>query len=112
MLHYKPRHEKDNTKAYLPDCCTTITVDDPKGCDCCADNWTEELKVTTRHYKEWDAVSSKLEKLYTLRVGWRDKLKNWYDDMTKADEKSDDLLRQIELFINHLNKICLITEET
>jgi hypothetical protein len=112
MLNYKTKNDKEDSNAYIPECCGTVTTDDPNCCDCCSGTWTEDLKVITRSLKEWTTKADKLSKYYTLRSGWRDKLKGWYDDMTLADEKSDDLVRQIELFINHLNKICLITEET
>jgi hypothetical protein len=114
MLHYKKKDDnKSNEEAYAVGCCTPPEGSGtPADCDCCFDTWTKELRVTSNQFKHWDAKVNKLTQICTFESAWKDKLKSWLDDLTTADDKSNDVARQIVLFINQLNKICVVTTES
>jgi hypothetical protein len=112
MLYYKSKNENNNNQDYIPECCPQPGPGTPQGCDCCYDSWTIDLIMTTNSYKEWDAKATKRQKLYDGKSGWTTKLKNWHDDLESVDQKAEAILRQLEIFIAHLNKICKITEQS
>lgn len=112
MLHYKCKNEECDNNVYIPECCPKPPSGDTKGCDCCYDNWTSHLKITTADLKKWSARADRRQQLYNLKSAWRDKLKAWYSDLETVDEKAEDIARKIELFIAHLNKICFAIQSS
>jgi len=113
MLYYKSKNEDNGNWNHIPECCPPDVPENPKdGCDCCYDSWTEDLIVTTNSFKEWDAKTNRRQKLFNYKSGWRDRLKNWYDDLENVDQKAENILGQLEIFSAHLNKVCRIIEQS
>jgi hypothetical protein len=93
-------------------CCDKTPGDQTPGGDCCYDAWVKDLVQVTANWKQANADATNKEIEYNLTVEERDRLKAWYTDWEAADEKADALCRQLELFVLHLKKICLVTEKT
>ncbi len=96
-------------KDKIRECCDKEDPDDPKGCDCCYDTWTEELKEVKTRFSEADEEA----KYVTMELAYiaerRDRLKNWYDELTKADDLSREICDQVEIFLDQIHKVHINT---
>jgi hypothetical protein len=88
------------------------TPETPGGTDCCYDNWNADLQSVTANWQKATAIASKKEKAYNHATEWYGKLKIWVDDWEQTDTLADAITRQLELFIKHLNKVCVILDKT
>jgi len=108
MLSY---HEISTDRDIFDCCDRTPTTNEPGG-DCCYDAWLGDLIQVTADWKAANADAANKELEYNLTVEERDRLKAWFSDWEATDEKADALCRQLELFVLHLQKICVVTEKT
>jgi len=97
--------EQETWEDKIKECCQTENPDDPKGCDCCYDTWLEELKGVKTRYSEAEEQAKLLAAELAFVSDRRNKLKSWYDELTKADELARQLCDQIEVFIDQIGKV-------
>ncbi len=92
-------------KDKIKECCDKEDPDNPKGCDCCYDTWTEELKDVNTKYSEAseEALHVSMELAYIAER--RDKLKIWYDELTKANDLSQYICDQLEVMQDQIEKV-------
>ena len=93
-------------------CCEKNPSDTPPSGDCCYDTWKQDLDQVIADWKIASTVAAHKQVEYNITSTWYQKIKAWCDDWATTDEKSEALCRQLELFIKHLEKICLVTEKT
>src|SRR5690606_5534991 len=101
---YEPL-EQEKWEEKIRECCQKEDPDDPKGCDCCYDTWQEELKDVKVKYAEAEEQARLLAAELAFVSDRRNKLKTWYDELTRADELSRQLCNQIEVFIDQIEKV-------
>lgn len=101
---YEPL-EPETWEDKIKECCQAENPDDPKGCDCCYDTWLAELKDVKTRYSEAEEQAKLLAAELAFISDRRNKLKAWYDELTKADELSRQLCDQIEVFIDQIGKV-------
>lgn len=94
------------------DCCDKNPGNETPGGDCCYDAWVKDLVQVTADWKQANAAAQNKETEYSLSMEERDRLKAWWSDWEATDEKADALCRQLELFVLHLGKVCMVTEKT
>lgn len=94
------------------DCCDKNPGSENPGGDCCYDAWVRDLVQVTADWKQANADAQNKEAEYNFILEERDRLKAWWGDWEATDEKVDALCRQLELFVLHLGKVCLVTEKT
>lgn len=93
------------------DCCFGENPDDPNGQgDCCYNSWQTELIKITSSYSETEEQAKQLLNEYNLIVQRRDKLKAWYDELTKLDLSAKKICDQLEVTLNQLEKIYINAE--
>jgi hypothetical protein len=104
--------EKSEWEKDVLECCSKEDQDNPGGCDCCYDTWVDELKDVTTKYNDVDEESRQLASSLTVILERRDKLKNWYDELTKANDTSRKICDQIDVFLCQIEKVTLNTHHT
>ena len=93
------------------ECCFGENPDDPNGKgDCCYNSWQTELVQITSLYSEAEEQAKQLLYEYNLIVQRRDKLKGWYDELTKLDLSAKKICDQLDVMLNQLEKIYTNTE--
>lgn len=90
-------------------CCTTNPNDTVPGCDCCYDNWTDELKKVKQEYNKVSENANQLNEQFKFVSAERDKLKVWRDDLEKTDLLAKDLCNQFQVMAAQADKICINT---
>lgn len=103
--HVYEQLEQEKWEGKIRECCQKEDPDDPKGCDCCYDSWQEELKDVKVKYAEAEEQARLLAAELAFVSDRRNKLKIWYDELTRADELSRQLCHQIEVFIDQIDKV-------
>ena len=93
-------------KTSLKDCCFKDPKDDPKGCDCCYDNWNDELKNKRDEFGRKSEAANQAKDKLAFSKGRRDGFKKWRDDLTTLDEQSREICDQFSLIISQVSKIC------
>jgi predicted nuclease with TOPRIM domain len=101
---------EDTWESKVKECCDMEDPDDPRGCDCCYDTWQDELKVVKTKYSESEEKAKQLKGELTIIVERRDRLKNWYDELTKANDLARKLCDQLELFLAQAEKVSTNTD--
>jgi hypothetical protein len=96
-------------KDRIKECCNKEDPDHPKGCDCCYDNWSEELKEVTTRFWEADEEAKQIASELAFITDRQYKLKNWHDDLSKTDELSRNICDQLEVLIDQTEKIATNT---
>jgi hypothetical protein len=99
-------------KDRIKECCDKEDPDHPKGCDCCYDNWTEELKEVTTQFREADEEARQVSSELTFILERQGKLKKWYDELTTADELSRSICDQLEVLMDQTEKVYTNTHYT
>ena len=94
----------------IKECCDKENPDDPRGCDCCYDDWLDELKKVKAKYGEAEEKAKQLNEELSLVTDRRDKLKKWYDELTKADELARKICDQLEVLLTQTSKVGTNTE--
>lgn len=97
---------KDKIKA----CCDGDNPDEPKGCDCCYDTWKAELREVNTKYSEAEEVARLLTAELVFMAERRDRLKNWYDELTKANDLAQHICQQLEVMLSQTKKIATNTK--
>lgn len=96
----------------IQECCSKEDQDNPGGCDCCYDTWVEELKGVNTRYNDVEEESRQIAASLTVIMDRRDKLKNWYDELTKANDASRKICDQVDVFLCHIEKVTKNTVHT
>lgn len=91
--------------AKIRDCCNKENPDTPRGCDCCYDNWIEELKDVKVKYSSAEEKVKQTKEELLLVTDRRDKLKKWYDELTKANELARRICDQLEVLLAQTDKV-------
>lgn len=94
-------------KNSVASCCLKDPNEDPgKGCDCCYDSWSDQLKKKQDEFgrKSEEAIQAKAK--LDFSKGRRDGFKKWQDGLLQLDEQSKDICSQFSLIISQVNKIC------
>jgi hypothetical protein len=94
----------------IKECCEKDDPENPSGCDCCYDSWTEELKEVKTKFSEADEEAKLVTLELTFITERRDKLKIWYDELTRVNDLSQKICDQIEVFLSQIDKIFINTE--
>lgn len=107
-------YEKLNKETWQSDrlleCCFDENPDDTTSGECCYDTWyTELLQVNTTHSEAEESAKQLLYE-YNIIAQRRDKLKFWYDELTKLDDISRRICDQLEVISNQVGKIHTNTE--
>ncbi len=92
-------------------CCWPDKPDDPKG-DCCYETWQKQLDDVNQKYKEADEKAKQLQKQVDSALSMRDKVKAWFEDLSKASDLSLAVCQQMEIFSSQVKNICCTTEST
>lgn len=100
-----PDNWDDSTK----ECCNKEDPENPAGCDCCYDSWQDELKVVSLTYNESQEKAQQLKDKLAVIADRRDRLKTWYDEMTKANELARNICDQLEIVVDQTQKISINT---
>ncbi|PWU01782.1 MAG: hypothetical protein C5B52_06685 [Bacteroidetes bacterium] len=95
----------------LLDCCQEPNPPGDGG-DCCYDTWNTDLTKVTADWKKASAIATCKENEYNNAWSWYTMLKGWCSDWEQADDLADKICRALEIFIKHLDKVCLVTEKT
>jgi len=96
--------------AKIKECCDKENPDDPRGCDCCYDDWVEELKDVKVKYGAAEEKAKQLKEELALVTDRRDKLKKWYDELTKANELARAICDQLEVLLTQTGKVGINTD--
>jgi hypothetical protein len=97
-------------KDRIKECCEEENPEDPRGCDCCYDLWKEELRGVNTKYSEAEEEARLISAELIFITGRRDKLKTWYDELTKANDLSRSICEQLEVMLSQIEKISLNTK--
>ncbi|HRN57331.1 MAG TPA: hypothetical protein PLL71_12810 [Agriterribacter sp.] len=100
----------DTWDAKIKACCDKEDPDDPQGCNCCYDGWQDELKVVKTKYSGSEEKARQLKDELTVVADRRDKLKMWYDELTKANDLARKICDQLEILLTQVNKISTNTD--
>lgn len=103
---------RESWEPRIKNCCDKETQDEPRGCDCCYDDWVAELKDVNTRYTAAIEVSRQLKTKLDVVTDRRDKLKVWYDELTKANDIARKLCDQLEILLNQSEKISINTKWT
>lgn len=101
-----PKDWDDKGEPKLKDCCKSNTQDDPTGCDCCYDTWSDELKKRQDEFGRANEMASQAKDKLAFSKSKRDGLKKWLDEMVLLDDYSKDICNQFSLIISSVDKIC------
>lgn len=101
---------EDNWDSKIKECCDKENPDDPRGCDCCYDTWQDELKEVKTKYSETEEKAKQLKEELTIVADRRDRLKTWYDELTKANDLHRKICDQLELFLTQTEKVSTNTD--
>jgi|AntRauTorcE11897_2_1112592.scaffolds.fasta_scaffold18658_2 hypothetical protein len=109
------KHACDNVqetpwKEKIKECCEKEDPNDPRGCDCCYDSWTEELREVNTKFSEADEKARQVSMDLAYVSERRDKLKTWYDELTKAHDLSQHICDQLEIMQDQVVKITTNTQ--
>ena len=99
--------DRNNWEPKIKECCDLSTQDDPGGCDCCYDKWRIELKEVNTKYSAAVEAASQLKSQLAVITDRRDKLKNWYDELTKVNELARQLCDQLDIILTQSKKIAI-----
>ncbi|HRO45262.1 hypothetical protein [Agriterribacter sp.] len=105
LTEHKYQKLADTWDAKIKACCDKEDPDDPRGCDCCYDSWQDELKVVKTKYSESEEKARQLKDELTIVADRRDKLKMWYDELTKANDLARKICDQLEILLTQVEKI-------
>ncbi len=100
---------KSDWEPKIKECCDQGTQDDPGGCDCCYDDWQTELKQVNTEYSAAVEAANQMKGQLMAVTNRRDKLKGWYDELTKANELARKLCDQLEILLTQSTKIATNT---
>jgi hypothetical protein len=92
-------------KDKIKECCDQEDPDHPKGCDCCYDTWTDELKEVNTKFSEADEEAKHMLMELNYISERRDKLKIWYDELTKANDLSQYICDHLEVMQDQIDKV-------
>ncbi|GAA4272684.1 hypothetical protein U6A24_08015 [Aquimarina gracilis] len=92
-------------------CCEDRGIDDPDAQDC-LDKWREKLEDVSNEYNKLSAETSKDEEEYLNSLGWQNRLKNWDERIKDTDEKANEVLRELEFFLEQAKLVCDNSEVT
>ena len=95
----------DGWDSKIKECCDKENPDDPRGCDCCYDTWQDELKEVKTKYSETEEKAKQLKEELTIVADRRDRLKTWYDELTKANDLHRKICDQLELLLTQTDKV-------
>jgi len=95
----------ENWDSKIKECCDKENPDDPRGCDCCYDDWVEELKEVKVKYSAVEEKLNQLKKELSLVSERRDKLKKWYDELTIANELARKICHDLEVLLCQAGKV-------
>lgn len=112
LVHEYETLDKNAWEPRIRDCCGQGTQDDPGGCDCCYDNWKEELKQVNTEYGASVEKASQLKGQLAVISDRRDKLKNWYDELTQANDLARQFCGQLDIMLAQSKKISTNTNLT
>jgi hypothetical protein len=94
----------------IKECCDKENPDDPRGCDCCYDDWVKELKDVKVKYGAAEEKVKQLKEELSLVIDRRDRLKKWYDELTKANDLARKICDQLEVLLTQTGKVATNTE--
>lgn len=107
--HYKDEHGDTRD---LQDCCIKGSSGDPKGCDCCYDNWNDELKEKQKKWGELSEESKQAKDNLAFSKSKRDGFKKWKDDLVVMQDNTADICNQFDLIISQVHKMCSSSKQT
>jgi len=86
-------------------CCTDSGngTTEPKDC---REKWEKEYKIVCNDYNKLAAVTSLNKVAYVNSLGWKDKLKNWYELVDKTDEKAKAIVTELDFLLEQVNGVC------
>src|SRR5688572_7928971 len=96
----------DNKEINLDKCCIYDNPDDPGGCDCCYDNWNDELKIKLKDFGKAVETANQAQAKLLFYRSRRDGLKQWLVDLDLLDDYTSEICDQFELIISQVEKIC------
>ncbi|MCX2680317.1 hypothetical protein OOZ15_10230 [Galbibacter sp. EGI 63066] len=92
-------------------CCKDGTNDQPEPQDC-LDKWKEQLDDVCNQYNETAAETSKYKEEYTNSQAWYKKLENWNTIIKDTDEKANQIVTELEFFLEQVKIVCENSECT
>ena len=95
----------ENWDSTIKECCDKENPDDPRGCDCCYDDWVEELKEVKGKYSATEEKVNQLKKELSLIIERRDKLKKWFDELTIANELARKICHHLDVLLCQADKV-------
>ena len=101
---------EEGWEAKIKECCDKENPDDPRGCDCCYDTWQDELKDVKLKYSETEEKAKQLKDELNIVIDRRDRLKQWFDELTKANDLARKICDQLELLLTHAEKVATNTK--
>lgn len=107
--HTCEKVEETPWKDRIKECCEKEDPDDPRGCDCCYDTWSEELKEVNTKFSRADEEAKQAAMDLAYISERRNKLKIWYDELTEAHELSQYICDQLELIHDQVEKVTVNT---
>jgi hypothetical protein len=90
----------------IKDCCKSGGSDEPSGCDCCYDEWNNELKSKSGLFGQKTEEALQAKEALLFSKARRDGFKKWFDELVLVDEYSRDICDQFSLIISQVDKIC------
>ena len=103
-IHETPWKDK------IKECCDKEDPENPRGCDCCYDTWTKELKEVNTRYSEADEEAKHVSAHLSFTMERRDRLKTWYDELTKANDLSRQICDQLEVMLHQVDRVSVNTK--
>lgn len=108
--HTCDRVEETSWKEKIRECCEKEDSNDPKGCDCCYDTWSEELREVNTKFSRADEEAKQLSMDLTYLSERRNKLKTWYDELTEAQDLSQQICDQLDVMQDQIEKVTVNTD--
>ncbi|HWJ90776.1 MAG TPA: hypothetical protein VNR87_06675 [Flavisolibacter sp.] len=99
-------YSQGDRRVDLKKCCMHENPDDQKCCDCCYDEWSNQLNEKQKEYGTLVENAAQAQASLIFYKGRRDGLKKWLDDLTQLEDYTADICDQFDLIISQVDKIC------
>lgn len=102
---------KDGKKP-IKECCKGDSSEEPPGCDCCYDEWNNELKSKSGLLGQKTEEAERAKEALLFSKARRDGFKKWFDELVLVDEYSREICDQFSLITSQVDKICHSSRRT
>ena len=96
---------EENWDEELKPCCEQPSSTDREGTDCCYDDWKKRLRFVSRKFDSVCVEASIKQDKLTLMTLKQDRLKIWYEELSKADDLTHVICGRLKHITHHIHDI-------